>query len=160
MLAILLLAFPLTIAGGHDTDPRDHGRPVILIANALGVPEQTFRDAFSHVTPDPAQVQRNKSILMTALAPLGVTNDLLDRVSDYYRYPPGRDRLWTNSPASAYAVMKDGAVTSIVITDPGAGYTSPPQISIAGHPEIALKAQLVFGRNLKTNGSISAITVR
>ena len=77
-----------------------------------------------------------------------------------YRYPPGRDRLWTNSPAAAYAVMKDGAVTSIVITDPGAGYTSPPQVSIPGHPEIALQAQLVFGRSLKTNGSISAITAR
>src|SRR5580700_7405375 len=81
----------LTISAGHQTDQRDHGRPVILIAAALGVPADVFREAFTHVTPaprgtepDPAQVRRNKAALMGALAPYGVTNELLDRVSTYY----------------------------------------------------------------------------
>ena len=42
---------PLAFAGGHDTDRRDGGRPVALVAAALGVPDQVFRDAFTHVTP-------------------------------------------------------------------------------------------------------------
>ena len=28
----------VTFSGGHDTDPKDHGRPVVLVAAALGVP--------------------------------------------------------------------------------------------------------------------------
>ena len=35
---------PITITGGYDTDPKDHGRPVILIAAALNVPAETFAD--------------------------------------------------------------------------------------------------------------------
>lgn len=29
---------PVVFSGGHETDPRDHGRPVVLIAGALGIP--------------------------------------------------------------------------------------------------------------------------
>jgi hypothetical protein len=83
----------VTISGGYDTDPRDKGRPVILIASALGVPEDVFREAFSHVSPagagqepDPAQVNLNKKALLDALGPYGITNDFLDKVSNYYRY--------------------------------------------------------------------------
>jgi hypothetical protein len=54
----------VTITGGYATDPRDNGRPVRLVAGALGVPPDVFREAFSHVTPapggeepDPDQVQ-------------------------------------------------------------------------------------------------------
>ena len=79
----------LVITGGHETDPRDRGRPVILIGNALGVTPEVFREAFSHVKPapggeqpDPAQVQRNKAALLKALGPYRVTNELLDRVSN------------------------------------------------------------------------------
>src|SRR5947209_5523361 len=45
---------PVTFAGGHETDPRDRGRPVVLIAAALGVPADVFRAAFRNVTPAPA----------------------------------------------------------------------------------------------------------
>jgi hypothetical protein len=154
----------LTISGGHQTDPRDHGRPVTLIAAALGVPADVFREAFTQVTPaprgtepDPAQVRRNKSALMAALAPLGVTNELLDRVSNYYRYIPEDGRLWPTSPAAAYATIKDGDVTAIVVTEPGSGYSSAPAVSIPGHPAVALQATLAFGRDLEKNGSVSTI---
>ena len=44
---------PVVFSGGHETDPRDRGRPVILIAAALGVPADVFRAAFTHVHPPP-----------------------------------------------------------------------------------------------------------
>jgi hypothetical protein len=156
----------LTITGGHGTDPRDHGRPVVLIANALGVPPEVFREAFSHVSPAPAgtepgrdQVQQNKRALLDALSCYGVTNALLDRVSDYYRYRPESDRLWPTKPATGYAIIKNGSVNSVTVVNGGAGYSSPPQVTIPGHPEVRLKAVLSFGRDLATNGSVSAITV-
>ena len=75
------------ILGGHERKSVDHGRPVILIAAALRVREQVFRDAFSHVRPgsagqepDPEHVIRNKQALLDALGSFGVTNDRLDEV--------------------------------------------------------------------------------
>ncbi|KXK15985.1 MAG: hypothetical protein UZ14_CFX002000161 [Chloroflexi bacterium OLB14] len=89
------------ISGGYELDPRDNGRPVILIASALGVPEEVFREAFSHVNPAGAgsspseeQAQANKAALMNVLAPYGVTNDYLDEVSNYYRYNRSAGETW------------------------------------------------------------------
>lgn len=156
---------PLVFSGGHDTDPRDHGRPVVLVAAGLGVTPQVFRDAFSKVRPAPAgrepepeQVRRNKEVLLEALEPHGVTNVELDRVSNYYRYRPGRGRLWPVTNAAGYAVVKDGAVASVVITSPGAGYTTPSAVTVAGHPEWAFEVKLAFGRDLKKNGAVTAVT--
>jgi hypothetical protein len=155
---------PLVITGGHETDPRDRGRPVALVAGALGVSQDVFRKAFSQVRPAPAgtrpepeQVRRNKEVLLGALRPYGVTNEELDRVSDYYRYVPGRGKLWPVKAVDGYALFKDGAFDSIVITDPGSGYNAPPNVSVPGHPELILKATLAFGRDLKKNGSIATI---
>jgi hypothetical protein len=155
----------LVTTGGHGTDARDRGRPVALVAGALGVSPDVFRSAFSRVKPaaagtepEPAQVQRNKAVLLGALAPYGVTNDELDRVSNAYRYPPGRGKLWPVEAAAGYAMIKEGTVASVVITHPGSGYNSPPTISLPGHPELAFEANLVFDRDVKKNGSISSIT--
>src|SRR4051794_34511931 len=49
-----VMRVPVVFSGGHETNLRDHGRPVVLVAGALGVPAQVFRDAFSHVRPAPA----------------------------------------------------------------------------------------------------------
>ena len=48
---ILASDVTVTIASGLETDPVDNGRPVVLIAAALGVPTEVFREAFSGVTP-------------------------------------------------------------------------------------------------------------
>ena len=156
----------VTITAGHDTDPRDHGRPVTLIAAALNVPADVFRETFTHVTPaangrepEPAQVRRNKEALLRGLAPHGVTNDRLDTVSNYYRYNARRDDLWRHRPATAYATLRDGIVTAITITDPGAGYTSAPKLSVPGLPQIELKANVSFTTDLATNGAIGEILV-
>ncbi len=92
------------ISGGHETDRRDRGRPVILVASALGVPAKVFREAFSHVhpapagtRPDPEQVRANKDALLSALSKYDVTNDRLDTVSNYYRYVRRRGRALANS---------------------------------------------------------------
>ena len=152
--------------GGYDLDPRDHGRPVVLIAAALNVPEQTFRDAFSHVKPagpneepQDEQVRKNKSALMDALSPLGVTDDRLNEVSNYYRYSGARGQFWKVVPASATATITDGMVTGITLTNPGAGYTTPPTVTVAGYENIIVKVELSFGPDLKTNGSIKSLAL-
>ncbi|MBW7459054.1 hypothetical protein K0U00_33890, partial [Paenibacillus sepulcri] len=84
----------VVISGGFDTDPVDHGRPVVLIAAALGVPTEVFREAFSGVTPAGAgsggptaeEAQQNKAALLKVLGSYGITNERLDEVSNYYRY--------------------------------------------------------------------------
>ena len=88
---------------------------------------EVFREAFSHVHPagpgsggpTEAEARQNKAALMNALGKYGVTNDRLDAVSNYYRYPPGRGGLWKNKPASANALVKNGAVIGYEITSGG-----------------------------------------
>jgi hypothetical protein len=154
----------VTFTGGHDTDPRDGGRPVVLIAAALGVPTDVFRTAFSGVTPagageDPGaeQVSRNKAALLAVLAPYGVTNARLDEVSDYYRYNGSAGESWPTRSATAVATVVAGKVTALTVTDGGAGYTSAPTVSVAGAQSVTAVAELRFGAVLRTNGSVTAV---
>jgi hypothetical protein len=108
----------VTFTEGYETDPRDGGRPVVLIAAALNVPSEVFRKAFSAVRParareqpEPEQVRRNKQALTSNLGPYGVTNDWLDTVSNYYRYNRSQGQMWRITPATAYAIVRDGVVT-------------------------------------------------
>jgi len=153
-------------SGGHETDPRDNGRPVNLIASALGVPPEVFREAFSHVRPapagtepDPEQVRRNKEALLTALGKYGITNDQLDKVSDHYRYVRSRGELWPTKPAQAHAVVENGAIARFEITDPGYGYSSPPTLTVPGFKDLKAEAKLSFGKDCDANGSVELITL-
>ncbi|MBL7644897.1 MAG: hypothetical protein JNK74_01790 [Candidatus Hydrogenedentes bacterium] len=157
---------PVQFTGGHDTDPVDHGRPVVLIAAALGVEPDVFRQAFSGVNPAPAgtapsgeRVHENKAVLLATLGPLGVTNARLDEVSDYYRYSPGPGELWKVREAEAVALVKQGQIIGFEIEDGGAGYTTPPTIRVSGFPSLRVAAQMHFGTDLKTNGSIKGMSV-
>ncbi len=96
---------------------------------------------------------------MDALGKHGITNDQLDTVSNYYRYQPGRGKLWKHTPASAKAILKEGKVTGFEITNPGSGYMTPPVISVVGHEKIRDKATLEFTKNFETNGSITSLTI-
>ncbi len=155
----------VVFTGGHDTEHRDGGRPVGLIAAALGVPPEVFREAFTHVRPahdggpTREQAQQNKGALMDALGKYGITNERLDTVSNYYRYRPQKGELWTHKDATANALIKGGAVISYEITSPGSGYSTPPAVSIPGIKDASAKVELVFGQTLESNGSVSAITV-
>jgi hypothetical protein len=156
---------PVKFSGGHETDRRDRGRPVVLIAAALGVSSDVFREAFSHVRPAPAgsrpapeQVRQNKEALMDALGPHGVTNDRLDEVSNYYRYVRSRGEMWPTRPAQAYAEVKDGKIVKFVVTKGGAGYSSPPTATVPGF-DATTKVELSFGKKLENNGSVKAIVV-
>ena len=150
---------------GHETDPKDRGRPVVLIAAALGVKAEVFREAFSGVTPakdgkpSKEEAQRNKQALMKVLKPHGVTNERLDEVSDYYRYKPGKGNLWKTTPAKAYAVLDDGKVKRVVVTDPGSGYSTAPKAMIQGMEKVELKVTIQFNKDFKKNGSIRSIDV-
>lgn len=155
-----------TISGGHELDPRDNGRPVVLIAAALGVPSEVFREAFSHVnpagagqTPSDARVHSNKAALLAVLGPYGITNEQLDRVSDYYRYNRSAGEMWPTTPATIEATISNGQVTGVRLIDGGAGYTSLPTITINGHPEVRLNVTLAYGTDLATNGSIASVTL-
>ncbi len=155
----------LVFSGGHETDPRDHGRPVTLIAAALGVPPDVFREAFSHVHPASAgapptedQVRQNKHELMLRLAPYDVTDDRLNEISNYYRYHNWTGELWRHSNAAGYAMVKGGKVVSITITNAGAGYSSAPIVSTPGAAlTVYPLARLAFGTDLAKNGSIAKI---
>jgi hypothetical protein len=152
------------IAGGHVTDPRDNGRPVVLVAAALGVPTEVFRQAFSAVTPagagqepDPAQVQANKAALLKVLAPYGVTNDELDAVSDYYRYNGSAGELWPTTKATARATIKDGKVVALQLVSGGAGYTSKPKVTVPGLAVRGVTVKRAYGTDLATNGRVRAL---
>lgn len=159
--------YSVVITGGLNTDPRDKGRPVVLIAAALGVPTEVFREAFSGVTPSgldsqPSHelAQRNKAALMKVLAPYGITNERLDEVSNFYRYNGNRTATWQKTPATATVIVTDGVVTGVTITNPGAGYSSTPTITITGPTgTVTAKAVVTNTQDFKTNGSISSITL-
>ena len=158
-----LTRIPVVFSGGHETDPRDHGRPVVLIAGALGVSPEVFRDAFRGVHPAdpemgpvPAEAQANKAALLSKLGKYGVTNERLDQVSNYYRYVASRHELWPNQPAVAYALVQNGKIVGYDIENSGSGYSSIPQITVPGfadHP----KAALAYGKGFEKNGSILSI---
>jgi hypothetical protein len=154
------------ILGGHERKSVDHGRPVILIAAALRVREQVFRDAFSHVRPgsagqepDPEHVIRNKQALLDALGSFGVTNDRLDEVSNYYRYRPDSGDLWSHEDAIVEVTFEGKRVSKISVVARGSGYTSLPRIMVPGHPELKLIVTLSFGPDLLSNGSIRRVSL-
>lgn len=156
-----------TVEGGHDTDPRDGGRPVVLVAGALGVPDDIFREAFSHVRPakngGPTgdEARKNKHELLSRLEKYGVTNDRLDEVSNFYRYRPQNGELWKHKDAVVFATVKDGRVTGFRVADAGNGYSSPPKITIAKDAKLAFEgvpeAVLHVDKDLQKNGSIGSV---
>jgi len=154
---------PVTFSGGHETDSRDHGRPVALIAAALDVKPEVFRKAFSGVTPARGrrptgeEQRRNKEAMMKVLGPYKVSNERLDEVSDYYRYRPENGELWPTTPAEAFALVEDGKVTKVVVTKAGSGYSSPPKATVKGFEKVRLETKLKFDTNLKKNGCVASV---
>ena len=158
---------PVVFSGGHETEGVDHGRPVILIAAALGVTPEVFREAFSHVHPagpgsggpTDAEARQNKAALMNALGKYGVTDERLNEVSNYYRYPPGRGGIWKNKAATANALVRNGKVVGYEVLSGGSGYTSPPTVTVPNLPAATAKVELSFGKDMDNNGAVIAITV-
>jgi hypothetical protein len=159
------MSVPVTLSGGHETDPQDHGRPVALVAGALRVAPEVFREAFKGVTPSrngppsPAEARRNKQALMKVLGPHQVTNERLDEVSNHYRYRPQAGEMWPTTPAKAHAIVEDGKIKSIVVDESGSGYNSPPRAKVQGMAETQLDVSLDFGDDFAKNGSIRSITI-
>ncbi len=157
----------VTISGGLSTDARDHGRPVVLIAAALGVPTAVFRDAFSRVTPagtdsggpDEALAQRNKQALLATLAPYGVTNDRLDEVSNYYRYNGAAGEMWPYTSARATAKIRDGKVAGITVTRAGSGYTTRPTVRVSGYPDAKVTVRLGHSTTFTRNGRVASLSI-
>ncbi len=159
----------VVLSGGFNTDPQDHGRPVVLIAAALGVPTEVFREAFSGVTPagtdsggpSSEQAKQNKAALLKVLAPYGITNERLDEVSNYYRYNGSKGETWKHTPATATAIVTNGVVTGVKITNAGSGYSSSPTVTITGPGgTITAVATVSFTEDFKTNGSIASVTIK
>lgn len=158
---------PVVFSEGHETVGQDRGRPVILVAGALGVEPEVFRQAFSHVHPagtgsggpSESEARANKKALMDALSKYGVTNDRLDAVSNHYRYVRDRGELWPVQPAVANALVVNGVVTGYEIVSGGSGYSSPPVVTVPGVKAAAAKVELSFSKNFDNNGAVSAITV-
>ena len=151
--------------GGYETDSVDRGRPVALIAGALGVETKVFRQAFSGVTPahgrgpSAAEARANKKVLLDALGKYSITNERLDEVSNYYRYQPQSGELWQHTPATASATVENGEVVSVKITNPGAGYMGSPTVVVAGHPDVKVEATVEFTQDFQTNGRLASLTI-
>lgn len=156
---------PVTFSGGHDLGKNDYGRPCTLMAAALGVKPDEFRKAFSGVTPARGrgptgdEARRNKQALMKVLGPLKVTNERMDEVANYYRFRPQSGELWPTKAAQAEAIVQDGKITKIVVTDPGSGYCSPPKATVKGFDDVRLEAKIKYDKDLKKNGGIEAVEV-
>ncbi len=158
---------PVVFSGGHDTEGVDHGRPVVLIAAALSVKPEVFREAFSHVHPagpgsggpTDAEARQNKAALMGALGKFGVTDAKLNTVSNFYRYPPGRGGIWRNRPATADALVKNGVVVGYVLINGGYGYTTPPAVSVPNVPAATAKVEISFSKEMELNGAVSSISL-
>ncbi len=153
----------VTFSGGHEIGKGDFGRPVALIAAGLGVKPDVFRQAFSGVTPargrgpTGVEARKNKAALMSVLAPYHVTNERLDEVSNYYRFRPQDGELWPTTEAKAYALVNQGKIKRIVITNRGSGYCSPPKVTVEGFPDQQFEATLGFSKDLRKNGTIAAV---
>jgi hypothetical protein len=158
---------PVVFSEGHDTDPRDRGRPVVLVAGALGVTPEVFREAFSGVHPagpgsggpTGEEARANKAALMAVLGKYGITNDQIDAASNRYRYVRSRGEMWPIKPAVANALVQNGVVTGFEIVSGGSGYTTPPTITVPNVKAVTAKVELAFGKDLEKNGSVSAITI-
>jgi hypothetical protein len=156
---------PVTFSGGHDIAKNDYGRPITLMAAALGVKPEEFRKAFSGVKPAHGrgptgdEARRNKDALMKVLKPLGVTNERMDEVANYYRFRPQNGELWPTKPAAAYALVEDGKIKKVVVTESGSGYCTPPQVAVKGFEKVPLEAKLKLLTDLKKNGGIESIEV-
>jgi hypothetical protein len=156
---------PVTFSGGHEIGKGDFGRPVVLMAAALGVKPDEFREAFSGVTPARGrgptgeEQRKNKAALMKVLGPLGVTNDRMDEVANYYRFRPQAGELWPTKDANAHALVEDGKIKQIVVTEPGSGYSSPPEVKVDGFPQVEFKVTLGFSKELKKNGAVAGVEV-
>jgi hypothetical protein len=96
---------------------------------------------------------------MAALGKYGITNDRLDEVSNFYRYPPGSRELWRHRPATANALVSDGSVDGFEITAGGAGYTTAPTVSVPGAKLSSAKVELNFGKSFEKNGSVQKIAI-
>jgi hypothetical protein len=156
---------PVTFSGGHELGKNDFGRPINLLAAALGVKPDEFRKAFSGVTPARGrgptgeEQRRNKEALMKVLGPLKVTNERMDEAANYYRFRPQKGELWPTKPAEAYAVVDGGKIKQIVVTEPGSGYNTPPKATIEGVQNARLETKVQYDTNLKKNGRIESIEV-
>ncbi len=94
---------------------------------------------------------------MKSLGTQGVSNDRLDEVSDYYRFQPQSGKIWTHKPAKAHALIVDGKIERIVVTDPGHGYCSAPKIVVLAMRKRSLKSSSSSRRISKRMGAIKEI---
>ncbi|HEX4412657.1 MAG TPA: hypothetical protein VH107_03445 [Lacipirellulaceae bacterium] len=156
---------PVTFSGGHELAKNDYGRPINLMAAGLDVKPDEFRKAFSGVTPargrgpTGAEQRRNKDALMKVLAPLGVTNDRMDEVANYYRFRPQNGELWPTKNAEAYALIEAGKIKKIVVTEPGSGYNTPPNATVEGFKNVRFETKVKYDIDLKKNGGIEAVEI-
>jgi len=156
---------PVTFSGGHDLGKNDYGRPINLMAAGLGVKPDEFRQAFSGVRPahgrgpTSEEARRNKEALMKVLGPLKVTNERMDEVANYYRFRPQNGELWPTKDAEAYAIVVDGVVKKIVVTNPGSGYNTPPKAVVKGYEKIHFAAKVKYDKDLKKNGGVEAVEI-
>ena len=150
---------PVRFSSGHQIGTKDFGRPIVLIAAALGVKPEVFREAFSGVTPAQGrgpmrdEVRKNKAALLKVLEQHGREQRASRRVFGLLRLSARAGEVWPTTAAKAEAIVVDGQIRRIVITDPGSGYCSSPDVKVEGFSEAEFKATLALGKDLKKKGA-------
>jgi hypothetical protein len=56
-------------------------------------------------------------------------------------------------------VIENGKPTQFVITSPGSGYNTPPDVTIDGIENVRLIATLSFDKNLIKNGGVAGVKI-
>jgi hypothetical protein len=69
----------------------------------------------------------------------------------------GGGELWPTHPASAVALVKNGAIIGYEVVNGGSGYSSTPTIYVPGFPSANPQIKLSFSKDFDSNGSISTI---
>ena len=67
--------------------------------------------------------------------------------------------MWPTASAAGYALVSNGAVTGLVVTNPGYGYSSPPNVSLQGGPDVQAVVTLAFDPDFGKNGSIKSVAL-
>ena len=80
-------------------------------------------------------------------------------MSNYYRYSKTRGQMWRTKPAKIEAIVRDEKIAGFTIVYAGAGYSSPPSVSVPGFADAGVVVKLKFGTDLETNGSIESVTL-
>ncbi|NBU77367.1 MAG: hypothetical protein EBS30_19470, partial [Planctomycetes bacterium] len=139
------------------------GRPAQVVYVATSTPTLTKLPAGPGLVPT-VETQLDTGAASVIAAPCGVVSATITSAGSGYSSPPTLSFAAPTDPgrtAQGYAVISGGAVTSIVITDQGSGYTNttPPGITFTGSNTTPATATAVVNPGTATASTTGRMAV-